>query len=675
MRNQWPRNKKEIRFKKSLFRFLVSLGLVFVLGLVARFSLQSIPLEEKILSEIKVPEGFEFKLDQPEIRFRSGLLPVIGLWVNRVEVFRPQCPLRKLTAQNLLLRLDPWSLLLGQVQPGRLGVDFVEASYSKKCPGQKTVAESSSKPITPASSNPVEVRKGKRLPPEWLENLFSEVGQALQTQPLKSVLVDQIKVIYFKKFDEPVRMEGSLYAHVGKKLFLNLNLKEFAYEKKQLNFLSSRLAAEVDASMLALRVLSKVREGKVTLDLEVKNEQAKPASVKIKLDKIPVSALASGFFPHKEIRYLWISCEAGSESSWETLLNRKLELGECKMDGPYGEVAVHELDTSLSRMNRAKLEVKNVQLDKIFDNKRDLYFSGVFSEYGIKSGDVNFDSGQFEISGQLKNSSFIFSNNNLRDIQKIENIPFKIHADKHNASFEVRDVKIDKGQFEGELVVEKLGDDINGRVAVHRLRLDPKIYKLMIRSKPSDLKAYGKFVANTREGIQNWSVILGTPHLESEYYEFRNLKVKAEGEKQGLAKVKLTVGEGALNQSSPLFTWLAPTLLEKEWAAEKIGFKELSTFLDIGDDRSVKWSRGYISLANGWQLSTEGVREAGRKVTAWLQWDRPDRRYLRWDYEGSFFKGRWVPKTEWVKSWLLANPKFLEKHSSINFPKPEESRL
>ena len=54
-------------------------------------------------------------------------------------------------------------------------------------------------------------------------------------------------------------------------------------------------------------------------------------------------------------------------------------------------------------------------------------------------------------------------------------------------------------------------------------------------------------------------------------------------------------------------------------------------------------------------------------VSGWIQWDIPDKQFLRWDYQGAWEKAKWRPQEAWMRDWLKSNPNFLTDHPSIEF--------
>ncbi len=342
-----------------------------------------------------------------------------------------------------------------------------------------------------------------------------------------------------------------------------------------------------------------------------------------------------------------------------------MSLGNCQIDGPYGEIQIKEFDSTFHKIEKLDMQVRNVVLDKVFENKRDLALSGVFASYGTLSGQLLYVDGDWRGQGFLENSEFIFSNNNLRDIQKVQKIPFEFSRVNNNTQALIGKMDLDEGRFEGEIRINQQKDgQTSGRIAIHKIQLHPRIYKLILNSQPAELRIYGKFNWAPQQRPQ-WSAMLATEELQSEFYDLKFLKVKGSSQENAEARIKVTISEGAIKPKGPFLDWIEPTYLETEFSKDTIEFTELSTHLTIYDNRELAWNRGYVRLENGWQLSSEGKRDASKQVAAWLQWDRPDQKYLRWSYIGTFFKGSWVPETEWVKSWLNENPDFLKDHESV----------
>jgi hypothetical protein len=669
-----PVRRQDIQFKRSLFRFTVVFSLVLIAGFVTRYSLSRIPLKEKIMQASRMPKDFELVVDRPEIRLKSGLLPVFGVAVNRLDILNSQCPTQKVSAQDLMIRLDPFALMFGKAELGVLNVDFLEVTFSEGCRIQ-TVSEKNVglEKINPVS--PSQPKSPTQVSDRGLGTTFDFVSQVLKKPPLKKINVDRFEIHYLESLQRQIKADGRLKVRLKDKLTADMDLKNIYVGQKDFSFVSTQVTVSSDVEGLILQLTSDVREGQLDSKIEIKNQNGFPTSLKASIKKLPLSSLVSAVYGRKELSYLWATCELAVESPWAELQSQQLSTSGCKIDGPYGEVIFNEIQARLDRLIKLDAELKSIDLDKVLKDKRDFYFSGVFSNYGVLSSKLQYQSGQWQIDGELNNSEFIFSNNNLRDIQKVKKLPFRLQGRQANWSAQLFDIELEEGSFAGELKVQ--GSDSgpsSGRVAVHKLRLNPRIYKLMVNSQPADLRVYGKFKAS-KEGLEEWTAMIATPQLNSEFYEFNNLKVKGGGGADKIARLKVTVGDGSLAGKGPLFDWIQPTHLEKTWDYEKLKFKELSTRLELAKDRSLKWKRGYIYLNNGWQLSTEGERSGDRQVQAWLQWDRPDRKYLKWQYQGSFFKGEWSPETPWVQEWLRKNPDFLKQNDSVLFSAVDEKTI
>ncbi len=698
-----PVRKQDIHFKQSLFRFTLSFILVCVVGLFTRVFLHNYPLKQKLLEKIEVPARYQLKMDDAAFSFRSGFIPVIAVTVNRFDLQEKDCSLRKLGAQNLMLRVDPWGLLFGELKLGRIDLEYLEVTGTENCDletepeedeinsdakaGPKNSAKASLQedPKSTVESggdgkdksllSRLQKSTGKILPKEPVSRLFSDIESIAKTAPFRNLVVEEFQVNYQTKGAAPWSVEGEIRLELKKEWVAVLEVDKIRYASRDLSFLKSRWKALLSPDKIHLRTESSVREGDLLAQVRIENDADLSTHVTGRLRRIPLSAVTSAFLGDVEFSYLWANCEFEANGSWQKILQKKVSLGNCQIDGPYGEIQIKEFESTFNRIEKLDMQVRNVVLDKVFENKRDLALSGVFSSYGILSGQLLYVDGDWRGSGFLENSEFIFSNNNLRDIQKVKKIPFEFSRVKKNTQALIGKMELDGGLFEGEIRINQQQDgQTSGRIAIHKIQLHPRIYKLILNSQPTELRIYGKFNWAPRQ-LPQWSAMLATEELQSEYYDLKFLKVKGNSQENAEARVKVTISEGVIKPKGPFLDWIEPTYLEANFPEDSIGFTELSTHLTIYDNREVAWNRGYVRLSNGWQLSSEGKRDSSKQVAAWLQWDRPDRKYLRWNYIGSFFNGNWVPETDWVKRWLSENPDFLKDHESVVYASTAKSTL
>ena len=112
--NKYPKKRQdEIRFRRSLLRFVIVFSVIFVAGLSGRYFINKIPLQDRLEKMFRPPKGYTLKWHQPEIRLRDGFLPAIALYLPRVELNHESCATRRWALQNSLIKLRFLSLFTG----------------------------------------------------------------------------------------------------------------------------------------------------------------------------------------------------------------------------------------------------------------------------------------------------------------------------------------------------------------------------------------------------------------------------------------------------------------------------------------------------------------------------------------------------------------------------------
>jgi hypothetical protein len=661
----YPKKRQnEVRFRKSLLRFMVLFSLIFVAGLVGRFFVNRIPLEERLAQYLQAPEGYSLKWHHPEVRLRDGLLPSIALFVPRVEVNHASCATRRWTVQNALVKLQLFSLFAGKPRVGDIRIDFLSGQHSQSCglDSEKAPVESSAKTTAKAKQA---LAKALQANP-WPKN-FAAWDSVKESKPFVRLFVKNFDV---QAIDQTVAITGSVELKWTDQLQAWLDLQSIS--RKGLRFKDWRPSINLSLSETALKadLTASLREGELQARFQVSNNQAFDSLLNFNFRKIPLAAILALNPLAPELQYLWLSCQGQVKSPWVGFRQQPVAMGDCEFDGPYGRIVLQKPKLTLDGIESFELAIQSMELDQVINNKRDLALSGVLSRYGQLDTQVFFKNPKITFNGFLKGTEIIFSNSNRREVQKVKDLPFAGYWNGKDWSVRVKGVTLDPGELSGGLEVSgRVSDEIaRGQLTVHKLVLDPKIYRLMLESEIAELILYGRWIME-KDRLQRWQVTLAAPELRSKFYKFQNLKVKGQGQHGEPAHLKMSASSGSVPKDSTLMEWLKPTHLDKQWKSDSLSFSEFSVGLEMLGERALRWRRGYARLKNGWQLSSEGERGPDKKWAAWLQWDQPNGRALRWNFLGPVFAGRWSPQTPWLRAWLADHPDFVSDNSSIDFVK------
>lgn len=664
--------KNEISFKKSIFRFSTAFFIVLVAGIITNIYISKIDLMEKIPGELLETPDYQITIERPEIKFKNGLFPVVGVFSQRVEWKDKSCPSRRVVGQNVFLVMDFFALLQGRFEPGRVDVSFVDLVTPNNCGEssfQKNVADLQDSDRSEKLKPLLKEMLVKELFPK---KIFSSVKEVLGLSFFPMVYIHKFDFKFMKAYREEVEVKGSLSIFRGDRLSVKMFVNKLFLRGYELPLRKSSVEVIASNDAAELKVNTNVREGVFQFNLNLDNSDDFQTSAEMKVLKMPLSPFSAAVLKKTHISYLWFDCKAQVSGTWAELDKKEFSLEKCELTGPYGAANVNKSSLTLGGLKELEVEFNKIQVDEVLDNKRDAYFSGVFSKYGSFSSLLKLNESRWSLEGFLEDSEVIFSRNNLRDIQKIKKMPFKAGGRKKEGRVVIENIDLDNGQFKGDLVVEfKNGmEDARGRFSIHKLLMNPKIYKLMFLSQPTPLSFYGKLELKDRK-IKDWSGVVAAKDVEGEEYKFSALKIEGQMGDDKSSLFKFTVPSGQFSPKSNLVKWVRTTTLVDEWPEEEYKFKEFSGRLKLGADRSLSLKRGYLRFANSWQLSGEGsVDSESSMLDAWIQWDKPRGPYLKWSIKDRFLSGRWEPQTEWAKEWLIKNPGYIKDNNNILFEQP-----
>lgn len=662
------RGFEEVEFKKSLFRFSMVFSLVLALGLVTRYALSTLPLEQLIAKRIKISDSYEINIHKPEIRLHQGLFPVLGVFFERIEIKEKRCSLKRLITNDVLLVINPFKLIAKDFKLNSVNIGFLEMNLPERC-------ESTLEPdATTARAEPLPeskiLQKATRelLQDNHMEDLFRETQKIIKSQDVSYVSVDSLEFRYLRAPNRELLFKGEFHGKVGDRILSELNIREVLLASEKLQIHPAEVNMVISEQAVDVDIKSSIREGHAKIKLNIANEKTYPVQLDLTVTKLPVSSVTHVFLPKYQFSYLWADCHVHLASPWAQVRQKSLQIDNCDIDGPYGSVIFKTVDASLSQLKSVQAEFSKIDLEQVIKNKRDLALAGTFANFGVLSQNLTYSEGAIAVDGFLENAELLFSNNSLRDVQKLKRIPFRFEGAGGKWNIGVDKIEIEEGEFDGNIQVqlEPQDTEAQGVITIHKLQLRPSIYKLMAKAKPALLQIYGKFALHGNK-VKNWSAILVTPQLEAEGYQLQNLKVKGESIDSESSQVKISVASGSVQSKSDIVNWLKVTTLQNNWPEneEATKFQELSVRLLIEANKGVSWQRGYARMANGWQLSTEGHRDIKKNLNAWLQWDRPASEFLRWTYEGQFFAGVWYPANAWMHDWLSNNSDYLKEFKNV----------
>ena len=584
-----PPDKEEVFIRKSFFRFVFVISLCSVLGFVSHYLISRYPLKTVLLRKLKVPETYKLEIDRPSLRFRKGLIPVMALGFGKLELKQKKCSMQTLVARDVLVILRPLSFFLGEFRPRRIYVNDLQINQPQACffpriLNPKISGESRDlspyglfteddglpvKPYGKQSSKTVVLKKmWRKIDSLKLKKFFSEISNILHSsqwssyQPL-SIRVRETEFKWIQNLNQQIVLKAGFFIKFGSvnpsvKDFFGmdsrllsvkqggiqgrLRLNQLEVENKKI-FMKSDVRFSLGKTGLKLGFGMNLREGKIKGDLKILNTKSPLISLAFNVDQLPVSFLDEFLTP--SLHYLWFDCSGELSSSWEELDQKEIRFNDCALNGPYGNLIFSDIQAGLFSINKTKINISELNLDKILKDRGSFQLSGIFDSFGIFSASGSYLQEKLKLRGFLENSRIIFSKNHFRDLQSISKTSLSVRKDQKQWGVIITDMDMEDGDFQGEFRFEmdRKAGWISGAMDVPRMQLSPAIYKLMLGSEPTPLKLSGKFFWSSGV-VEDWSVDMEISLLRSKTYEIRGLKAyggPGPGETSRLKSVRTVV--------------------------------------------------------------------------------------------------------------------------------------
>ena len=671
-RENWARHKnREVSVKLSIIVFSLTLLVSVILGLSLRHWIYSNPLAEIIAAKLEENKDYPMQVENVQFQFRKGWLPALAISAQTFAVHEAACPARRLLAKRVFISLNLIKLFEGHVVPKKVLVSSLVATMAKSCQPSAKVEEATSEKKAPQ----IQIKKGKKskgsiLTQQVAENVFKEYQKVFESIQIPVVKIKEFQFLVIDEKGTDFKVSGRMdFRTQGQQLAINIYPNKIWVKEKPLPVNQGLLSLSLNESKIGLHFDILIREGRLNLSGAILNDPVNTTQISVDFIKIPISAMTNFLLKNVQFQYLWANCQLSLSGAFSTISKNEFSLDNCELNGPYGTARVKSSKMTLEKVKLLTVEFDKMDLDKVFKSKRDLYMSGIFSSYGVFSAVLFLDEKKnWNLDGNLLNSELLFSRNNFRELQKIPRMPFQISGSEEKITFDIKDVEIDEGRFDGQIGMSFSEDKTQGRVkvALNSFALKPKIYKLMFGGSEAAFSIFGNIKID-KSRLVEWSGVVAAEKVVGKDFELSGAKIEL-GKKEGRdAGLRASIQKGFFAQKAAFVQWVSSTTLENQWGPGAYDFKEFSVKVSLPKKNHWIWKRAYARLDNGWQISSEGELKGKFDLAGWLQWDIPEKQFLRWDYNGTWQKGKWSPQQPWMKTWLKSNPEFISDNPRIEF--------
>ena len=316
---------QDIQFRRSLFRFSLAFFLVLVAGGVGRSALNRIPLTDYFKESLQSPLREELNIYKPHFVFQWGILPIIGVKINRVEWVQNDCADNKISLQNGVFALSWLKLIQGEWFVSQGQWEFIDLSYVKGCGESVAMEESEIKKTAESSSiagRSVSSSSVSKKIKSQLKTLFDGSLSALDQVPIGKMSAESVRILYREK-EESFKAEGSAQARFKQAKRVRFDFETLSIDQKKIDFVKSKLEVELGSQRFWGKLTSKIREGVATFEFIVDNNKDYTATANFQLKKVPVSPVTRFINEELNLNYLWLTCELSIEGGAAEILKQK----------------------------------------------------------------------------------------------------------------------------------------------------------------------------------------------------------------------------------------------------------------------------------------------------------------------------------------------------------------
>ncbi|MEM7646062.1 MAG: hypothetical protein AAF203_04060, partial [Pseudomonadota bacterium] len=94
---------------------------------------------DRIQQGLENIKGYDVELGTTQLRLSQGWLPTFGMSLSRLDLFDQSCSSRRLSTQNLFVHVRFFDLLMGELKPDVLDIEWFELSLPKNCDRSETL--------------------------------------------------------------------------------------------------------------------------------------------------------------------------------------------------------------------------------------------------------------------------------------------------------------------------------------------------------------------------------------------------------------------------------------------------------------------------------------------------------------------------------------------------------
>lgn len=623
-------------------------------------------------------QAHNISVASPRIVFARYGLPTFGAWVDTVSWRKPEnCRQLRILAKDIFIPIPFVDLLFSKPKAGAISISQVIVEH-KADPG----CERGPLPVSTEANSVVEAEwqdedSDVPAPPKTftsasVEKYVSDIRKWRTKIPFSKLDIHSMQINDLDVSGKLISAAGSGRITTGDVLNLDFHLRPFVIRKDKKS-ISTKLtvAAAISDDDARLNVDWAYDEGHLlwTAHLD-KNENIKS---KFALSNLPVSVANRWLGTLWTFQFLWANCAISLDSSLKTLANDIWTSAECSVTGPRGEIHISNVSiASIRELSgfKADVELKNFRVDDVIKSTNELPLSGIIKRFGTLTGTAEFRGKAINSKLALRGSEVLFSKNNRRTLQEIENLGLSLQYESKKWHVELKDVALKQGKFEGAVTADynKSRKEWNGALDLGAVAFSPEVQTIMLSGKLEPMSLKGTLSVGADGKIQNLNVRGGFDSAEVEGLSFTDgvflANASDDGVRVGLTLAKVEIPRGAHTD------WLYVSLLDRATLTEKIVLSRLHSESVITSGR---WDlkKASATALNG-KFMLNGHYNSGEQ-TGTLEWNLPKYQY-QWEWSREQGRITLYPSSESMREWLRINKDFSKEFQGVRILNQRENK-
>jgi len=369
------------------------------------------------------------------------------------------------------------------------------------------------------------------------------------------------------------------------------------------------------------------------------------------VDEVPVSTLVplikkSGIIKGAfQPRFMWMNCQASIRGRFQGLfVENPLNLSDCEIEGKGAKIQIGEaIRQPDGTWQPFVVKMSNVDLGQILDAFDSRLLDGVLSDYGRFDGEMRVQKRHVaELSGYLSGAQIRFLNSSERAEQLVPQMHVRVEARDGNISGYLDHIKLDKGDFLGQLMfsVADGGKQSSLRAVISNLKFSDDVQKVLFGGTLDTIKGNfeAKFVGNKLSAGRGK---IRLEKLNNKDLRFREVQLQietrlAEDQRREIY-LEVSVPPFEIRRESRYFLGLRPIFFTHEFAGDWIAIDEMQVRGTMQEQMAegFQWANAQVSLeGRKIRLTSAGSMNAQHEIQGWLSVDFPRVRGLKWRVGG-----------------------------------------